>query len=70
MIAIITAPGCGRCMTVKKILEDKGIAFKEYSIKTEAGQFLAEKAGVAAAGTLVDLETYRKVEVQDVISGA
>lgn len=56
MLSLLTSRGCTRCMVTKKLLQDKGIEFKDVDIMSDEGRELASKYSVMAAGTLIDEE--------------
>ena len=63
---VVTSPSCTRCMVVKKALADKGIEYKELSVATPVGREIVKEYGIKVAGTIVDLDRKRVIELNEV----
>ena len=65
MLKVITRVGCGRCMIVKNILREKGLAFEQIGADSDEGRELIEKLSIKVLPVVVD-ENNKVIKAEDV----
>ena len=66
-LVVITAPGCGKCKTTKKLLADNGVSVREVDAGTPEGKEIIHQYRLKDAGTVVDTGLCKIVKAQDLI---
>lgn len=66
MYLLFTIPNCGICNNNKRQLEQKQIEFQEIKVmESDKNQELARKYNVRMGGTIIDSNTGKVVDVND-----